>query len=118
MLTSSVEINVNFVYDLLAKIPLVSSPPPPHIVNEVFNPSFLHFAGDGSLYMWGKSSHVIQADQPSSQKVFRPVGIHLNGRSVALVTCGSWHTAAITGKPGLYKKKREENTEELKNQVG
>ncbi|XP_030832237.1 uncharacterized protein LOC115920524 [Strongylocentrotus purpuratus] len=68
--------------------------------------------GDGSLYMWGKSSHVIQADQPSSQKVYRPVGISLNGRSIAMVTCGSWHTAAITGKPERQPLEEDSDTSE------
>ncbi|XP_041463874.1 uncharacterized protein LOC121414890 [Lytechinus variegatus] len=68
--------------------------------------------GDGSLYMWGKSSHVIQTDQPSSQKVFRPVGIPLKGRSVAMVSCGSWHTAAITGKPERQPLEEDSDTSE------
>ncbi|XP_071511388.1 secretion-regulating guanine nucleotide exchange factor-like [Diadema antillarum] len=56
---------------------------------------------DGSLFMWGKSSHVIESSQPSSRKVFQPVQIPFQGRSVAMVACGAWHAAALTGKPGL-----------------
>ncbi|XP_074650175.1 uncharacterized protein LOC141905254 [Tubulanus polymorphus] len=54
----------------------------------------------GDLYLWGKNSHVISPVMTSSDRIYQPHRVDLaGGLPVKSISCGSWHVAAITGKP-------------------
>ncbi len=57
---------------------------------------------EGLLYLGGKNSHVIgqTEDMGRRQKTFLPKLVNSSGMTIRTVRCGSWHIAAITGKPG------------------
>jgi hypothetical protein len=65
---------------------------------------FLFFAEKGLLYMWGKNSHTILPDKPTSHKIFLPHGVNKNfrGGRIAKIFCGSWHAVAMIGRPREY----------------
>lgn len=56
----------------------------------------------GLLYMWGKNSHTILADKPTTHKIFLPHGVNKNfrGGRISKIWCGSWHAVAQIGRPG------------------
>lgn len=65
----------------------------------------------GLLYMWGKSSHTIFPDKPTSHKIFLPYGVNKNFRGGRLVRvyCGSWHAVTIIGRPQLLLREEVES---------
>ncbi|XP_064608478.1 uncharacterized protein LOC135472746 [Liolophura sinensis] len=55
---------------------------------------------DGAeLFLWGRNSHTIQPDLPSSYKLFEPVSVSGHGICVRSVACGAWHASAIVTIP-------------------
>ncbi|XP_071794911.1 uncharacterized protein [Asterias amurensis] len=66
--------------------------------------------GDGILYMWGKSSHVIPI--PTMAKQTTPRRVAPAGYSVAKVACGSWHTMASIGRPERQPLEEESGDEQ------
>ncbi|XP_064619706.1 uncharacterized protein LOC135483104 isoform X2 [Lineus longissimus] len=58
---------------------------------------------DGSLYMWGKSSYVIDDGRQPAEKVWQPLAVNVGGYPVKKMACGSWHVVAVTGKPDLVE---------------
>ena len=55
---------------------------------------------DGTLHMWGRSSHVIYADKPPSWRVWRPQRVAIGSCRIRRIACGAWHVLAVTGIPG------------------
>lgn len=58
------------------------------------------FAESGSLFIWGKNSHLIRPDKPSNAKFWLPFHINKGLGPIQKVFCGSWHAVALTGNPG------------------
>ncbi len=58
------------------------------------------FTANGTLYMWGRSSHVICPEKPPSWRVWRPQRVSIGSRRIGKLACGSWHVVAVTGIPG------------------
>lgn len=56
----------------------------------------------GSLFIWGKNSHVIRPDKPSNAKFWLPFHINKGLGPIQEVYCGSWHAVAITGNPAPF----------------
>ncbi|XP_060563463.1 X-linked retinitis pigmentosa GTPase regulator-like isoform X2 [Ruditapes philippinarum] len=73
----------------------------------------------GLLYMWGKNSHTILPDKPTSHKIFLPHGVNKNfrGGRIAKIFCGSWHAVAMIGRPQLLLREDTESGESADEQV-
>lgn len=56
----------------------------------------------GSLFIWGKNSHLIRPDKPSNAKFWLPFHINKGLGPIQKVFCGSWHAVAITGNPAPF----------------
>lgn len=69
-------------------------------LDHVLDPAF-SFAEKGSLYVWGKNSHVIRPDKPSNAKFWLPFHINKGQRPIQAAFCGAWHAVALTGFPGM-----------------
>ncbi|XP_045216677.2 bifunctional serine/threonine-protein kinase/NEDD4-like E3 ubiquitin-protein ligase isoform X2 [Mercenaria mercenaria] len=73
----------------------------------------------GLLYMWGKNSHTILPDKPTSYKIFLPHGVNKNfrGGRISNIFCGSWHAIAIIGRPELLLREDTESGESADEQI-
>ena len=69
-------------------------------LDHILDPAF-SFAEKGSLYVWGKNSHVIRPDKPSNAKFWLPFHINKGQRPIQAAFCGAWHAVALTGFPGM-----------------
>ncbi|XP_022105615.1 X-linked retinitis pigmentosa GTPase regulator-like isoform X2 [Acanthaster planci] len=69
---------------------------------------------NGTLYMWGKNSHVIPtSDKPKPYcQQPTPMKVSPGGQPVARVACGSWHAMAVVGTPE-WQPLQEDSEEEL-----
>ncbi|XP_076102267.1 uncharacterized protein LOC143071676 isoform X3 [Mytilus galloprovincialis] len=54
---------------------------------------------NGKLYMWGKNSHCILPNRPTSFKIWTPFCVNTGLKTVTTISCGSWHAVALTGIP-------------------
>ncbi|CAC5359671.1 unnamed protein product [Mytilus coruscus] len=54
---------------------------------------------NGKLYMWGKNSHCILPNRPTSFKIWTPFCVNTGLKTVTTISCGSWHSVALTGIP-------------------
>ncbi|XP_052792899.1 uncharacterized protein LOC128226856 isoform X2 [Mya arenaria] len=73
----------------------------------------------GLLYMWGKNSHTIMSDKPTSHKVLLPHGVNKNfrGGRISAVVCGSWHALALIGRPVMLERNTNEISDESSDEV-
>ncbi|XP_052270574.1 uncharacterized protein LOC127871561 isoform X2 [Dreissena polymorpha] len=73
----------------------------------------------GLLYMWGKNSHTIVPDKPTTQKFSLPHGVNKNfrGGRISRVTCGSWHAMALIGRPKLLRRNENEGSDESTEEI-
>ncbi|XP_077989209.1 uncharacterized protein LOC144443553 isoform X2 [Glandiceps talaboti] len=68
---------------------------------------------DASLYMWGRNSHTLYPDKPTSYKVYQPIQMNPDGCKLSKLSCGSWHAIAVTGIPDWKPSDNDTDLEEL-----
>ncbi|KAG7481254.1 hypothetical protein MATL_G00065280 [Megalops atlanticus] len=52
-------------------------------------------SADGTLSMWGRNCHVMDAGRPDSQRAWSPQKVELGDREARVLSCGTWHVAAV-----------------------
>ncbi|KAL4228163.1 Ultraviolet-B receptor uvr8 [Mactra antiquata] len=73
----------------------------------------------GLLYMWGKNSHTIMPNKPTSHKIFLPYGVNKNfrGGRLSKIYCGFWHAVAVIGRPQLLLRQESQSEDSGEEQI-
>nr|XP_006811681.1 PREDICTED: X-linked retinitis pigmentosa GTPase regulator-like [Saccoglossus kowalevskii] len=67
---------------------------------------------DGLLYLWGKNSHTLSPEKPTSYKEYRPMQVNTGGYHISQLACGSWHAMSIAGIPVWKPREGSTDTED------